>query len=265
MKNINSKKPSGAITRGKTTKNRLRQTDHFLLLYDRNLITSQSDSVVVDLGYGFEAVTTLELAEKFWKVNPHLKIIGVEIDLERVEKAKPFESTLLEFRHGGFNIPLRAGETIRFIRAFNVLRQYPEDQVISAWSEMSKGMIDGGILMEGTSNPSGGIWVANILRYKKKNWTSEGLVFFTNFRGELDLDDFKARLPKNLIHRMIPGEMIYSFFENWQTALNVTIGEKSWGDKHWFSAAVSELRRMGINVNTDKKLVNRGFMVLRNF
>jgi len=212
MKNIRSKKPSGTITRGKTTKNRLRQTDHFLLLYDRNLITSQAESVVVDLGYGFEAVTTLELAEKFWKVNPRLKIIGVEIDLERVEKAKVFENPWLEFRHGGFNIPLRAGETIRLIRAFNVLRQYPEDQVNLAWAEMSKGMVEGGILLEGTSNPSGGIWVANILRYQVKDWTNEGLVFFTNFRQELDLDDFKARLPKNLIHRMIPGERIYGFF-----------------------------------------------------
>lgn len=264
MKIVHSKKPLGLITRGKTTRNRLRQTDHFLLLYDRNLISSLSGSIVVDLGYGFEAVTTLEMAERFWMVNPCLRVVGVEIDPERVLNAKPFESPQLEFRHGGFNIPLHSGETIRYIRAFNVLRQYQEMDVVSSWAEMGNGVIEGGILLEGTSTPSGGIWVANILRFKNKAWEKEGLVFFTNFKQTLDLNDFKAVLPKNLIHRMIPGESIFAFFQTWQSALNNTVGEKAWGNKRWFSAAILEMSRLGVNLSTDKKLISRGFLILRS-
>lgn len=261
MPNINrSKKPLGTITRGKTTRNRLRQTDHFILLYDRSLISSSSGGVVVDLGYGFEAVTTLEMAERFAKVNPALKVVGVEIDPERVENAKPFETELICFRRGGFNVPLMVGESIRYTRAFNVLRQYTESEVESAWNEMLIGMDDGGILLEGTSTPSGGIWVANVLRARSGVCVKEGLVFYSNFNQPLDLNDFKAVLPKNYIHRMLPGERINAFFELWQTALNNTIGEKSWGSQAWFRASVMDLYRLGAAVNPDKKFVNRGFL-----
>lgn len=257
---IRPKKPLGTITRGKTARNRLRQTDHFVLLYDRPLISSSRGGVVVDLGYGFEAVTTLELASRLTKVNPALTVVGVEIDPERVENAKPFETKQIQFRRGGFNVPLKMGETIRYMRAFNVLRQYSEGEVTGAWNEMAIGMDEGGLLLEGTSTPSGGIWVANVLRTCSNAWVKEGLVFYSNFHHPLDLNDFKAVLPKNYIHRMVSGEPINGFFEVWKTALNNTIGEKTWGSQAWFRASVAELARLGAAVNTDKKFVNRGFL-----
>lgn len=261
-KPIRPKKPLGNITRGKTARNRLRQTDHFVLLYNRSLVSSSLGGVVVDLGYGFEAVTTLEMAERFGRINPDLTIIGVEIDPERVENAKPYETERVHFRRGGFNVPLLKGETIRYMRAFNVLRQYSEDEVVGAWAEMRNGMDEGGMLLEGTSTPSGGIWVANILRFHSGEWVKEGLVFYSNFHSPLDLNDFRAVTPKNYIHRMIPGERVNTFFERWQTALNNTIGKKTWGSQAWFRASVIELARMGAAVKTDKKFVNRGFLIV---
>ena len=125
-----SKKPEGQPTRGKTAANRLRRVDNFILLYEPSLLTRIDglfrDALFVDLGYGFDARTTLESASRFRQLNPDLKILGVEIDKERVEAALPFVDEKTFFRLGGFNLPLKQGEHVRLIRAFNVLRQYEE-------------------------------------------------------------------------------------------------------------------------------------------
>jgi hypothetical protein len=74
-------KPEGQLTRGKTASNRLRRVDNFLLLYEPSLLTRTDDrfaaSLFVDLGYGFDARTTLESASRFRRVNPNLSILGV--------------------------------------------------------------------------------------------------------------------------------------------------------------------------------------------
>ena len=87
---------------------------------------SSRHSLFVDLGYGFDARTTLESAARFRRVNPDLPILGVEIEKERVEAALPYADEKTFFRLGGFNLPLQKGEHVRLIRAFNVLRQYEE-------------------------------------------------------------------------------------------------------------------------------------------
>ncbi len=101
-----SKKPEGQPTRGKTASNRLRRVDNFILLYEPSLLTRTdglfADAMFVDLGYGFDARTTLESAERFRRVNPDLKILGVEIEKERVEAAWPYADEKTFFRLGGF-------------------------------------------------------------------------------------------------------------------------------------------------------------------
>jgi len=129
QKNV-SKKPVGQPTRGKTVSNRIRRVDNFILLYEPSLLTRTDGlfqhSLFVDLGYGFDARTTLESATRFRRVNPNLPILGVEIDKERVDAALPYADEMTHFRLGGFNLPLQPGESVRLIRAFNVLRQYEE-------------------------------------------------------------------------------------------------------------------------------------------
>jgi tRNA G46 methylase TrmB len=100
-----SKKPEGQPTRGKTASNRLRRVDNFILLYEPSLLTRTdglfADSLFVDLGYGFDARTTLESATRFRRVNPDLRVLGVEIDKERVEAALPYADEKALFRLGG--------------------------------------------------------------------------------------------------------------------------------------------------------------------
>src|SRR5215510_10574196 len=144
-----SKKPEGQPTRGKTASNRLRRVDNFILLYEPSLLSRADglfdDSLYVDLGYGFDARTTLESAARFRRVNPNLKILGVEIDKERVEAALPFADDKTFFRVGGFNLPLMDGEHVRLIRAFNVLRQYDEKEVAPAYEKLAQCVIPGGL------------------------------------------------------------------------------------------------------------------------
>jgi hypothetical protein len=66
--------------------------------------------------------------------------------------------------------------------------------------------------VEGTSDPLGRHWVANVLRRAADApaWQPEALVFSTNFRGGWEPALFQAVLPKNLIHRMTPGEPIWA-------------------------------------------------------
>src|SRR5574339_213398 len=163
-----SKKPEGQPTRGKTASNRLRRVDNFILLYEPSLLTRTdglfADSLFVDLGYGFDARTTLESAALFRKVNPGLRILGVEIDKERVEAALPSVDEKTFFRLGGFNLPLKEGEHVRLIRAFNVLRQYEEEDFAPAYERMVQYVLPGGFMIEGTSNPFGSVWCANVVR-----------------------------------------------------------------------------------------------------
>src|SRR5512147_347630 len=163
-----SKKPEGQSTRGKTAANRLRRVDNFLLLYEPSLLTPGSDpfarALFVDLGYGFDPRTTLESASRFRRLNPDLPILGVEIDKERVDAALPYADEKTFFRLGGFNLPLKEGETVRLIRAFNVLRQYEEKDFAPAYERLGEYVLPGGLMIEGTSNPFGSIWCANVAR-----------------------------------------------------------------------------------------------------
>ncbi len=255
------KKPMGNVTRGKTARNRLRQVDNFLLLYDPGLLKRRDEALFVDLGFGAEAVTTLEMAERFRRLNPELKVLGVEIEPERVAAALPFADECTFFRIGGFNLPLEPGESVRAIRAFNVLRQYDEIEVLPAWKQMACYVQPGGLLIEGTSNPSGAIWAANLLRRESAGWYKEALVFFTNFHLGFDPLEFQTILPKNYIHRVIPGESIFDFFSAWKAAAAETSPMQNWGLRQWYVATAEALARRGYHINLRRKWLSKGWLI----
>jgi len=277
-----SRKPEGKPTRGKTASNRLRRVDNFILLYEPSLL-SRTDglfagSMFVDLGYGFDARTTLESAARFRRVNPDLKILGVEIDRERVAAALPFADDITDFRLGGFNLPLKQGERVRLIRAFNVLRQYEESYFAPAYERLAPYVLPGGLMIEGTSDPFGSIWCANLARKNNhehaetlqprdgslrvtNDWRFEALVFSTNFRTGFDVEEFQTILPKNLIHRVARGEPMYDFFEAWKQTAQQTSAMKAYGAKQWFTAAAKSLAGKGYRINTQMKFLSKGYLV----
>lgn len=260
------KKPEGVITRGKTAPNRLRRADNFVALYDPYLIKRAdgdfSRALFVDLGYGAEATTTLETAERLRRLNPQLRILGVEIDKERVKAAIPFSDDSTFFRLGGFNLPLLPGETVRLIRAFNVLRQYEEADFAPAYERLSQYVLPGGLMIEGTSDPYGRIWVANVARkHPSGGWNFESLTFSTNFRSGFDPSQFQAVLPKNYIHHVVPGETIFDFFEAWKRSTAETVSAKAWGGRQWFIAAAESLAEKGYKISLQKKWLSHGWLI----
>lgn len=240
--------------------------DVFLARYDLKLLTrgdgDYKNAWFVDLGYGAEPSTTLESAARLRKHHPDLPLLGVEIVPERVEAAKEYTNHLTQFRLGGFNLPLRQGEHVRCIRAFNVLRQYQEDEVARTHSLLVSQMLPGGLLVEGTSDPFGRIWVANLLRKGADGSSNqEGLVFSTNFRWGFEPGIFQPVLPKNYIHRMIPGEPIYDFMEVWKAAAQESIGYKEYGLRQWFIESCEALAKKGFNIDTRRKMLKAGYLV----
>ena len=276
-----SRKPEGQPTRGKTTSNRLRRVDNFLLLYEHSLLTRTdglfADARFVDLGYGFDARTTLESASRFRRLNPNLKILGVEIDQERVEAALPFADDKTLFRLGGFNLPLEEGEHVRLIRAFNVLRQYEEKDFAPAYERLAEYVLPGGLMIEGTSNPYGSIWCANLVRRIMESnsslpavkeqapglhkWRHEALVFSTNFRLGFEVEEFQTILPKNLIHRVVKGESIFDFFEAWKAAAAETSAMRTYGARQWFIAAAQRMQERGYRIASEHRWLARGFLI----
>ena len=272
MRNDSIKKPVGEITRGKTAVNRLRRVDNFLSMHERNLLCknfgSSVEAVFVDLGYGAKPYTPLETAYRLRKINPDLRVVGIEIEKERVAFAQKFKKSFVDFRYGGFNLPLQNHfgkiEKARIIRAFNVLRQYSPEQIDEAYENLSSYLLPGGILIDGTSDPYGRIWVTRILRKQENDLKKELLVFSTNFRLPFTVKDFQTILPKSFIHRVVPGEKIYEFFLAWKQAFNESIPLSVWGDRQVFIACAKKLHQKGYPLDMRKKFLSKGFLLLKS-
>lgn len=227
------------MTRGTTNPNRLRRCDRWIAGPQAwRLRRSPASPVVVDLGYGASPTTAVELHDRLRRVRPDVRVVGIEIDPARVAAGKPLERDGLSFRLGGFEIPLEAGARPMVVRAFNVLRQYAEDEVPAAWALVQERLAPDGLLVDGTCDEIGrrAAWVAVDAR---------GPVSLTiSLRmGGLDRpSDVAERLPKVLIHRNVPGEPIHAFLADLDRAWARHAPQSSWGARQRFLAALSELR-----------------------
>ncbi|MGO4615147.1 class I SAM-dependent methyltransferase [Nocardia sp. 2YAB30] len=194
-------KPVGTITRGTTGVNRLRRSDRWLI-HDE-LVTTRlrdtADPLVVDLGYGASPWTTFELAARLQRVRTDVRVVGLEIDPQRVVPSRDG----VAFARGGFEL---AGLRPVLVRAFNVLRQYPEAAVPDAWSTIRSGLAPDGLLVDGTCDELGRrcAWVL-LDRAGPRSLT----LAWDPFTVERP-SDIAERLPKVLIHRNIPGEPVHA-------------------------------------------------------
>ncbi|GIH08758.1 hypothetical protein Rhe02_68250 [Rhizocola hellebori] len=193
----------GEITRGTTNPNRLRRVDRWIAWRCASLLTP--GSLVVDLGYGASPITTVELGNRLPSA---VEVVGLEIDPARVAAAKPFERPGLRFGRGGFEL---GGLRPVVVRAFNVLRQYDESAVASAWRTMTGQLAADGFLVEGTCDELGRICVWATLRAGS---TEPESISFAAKLSTLDNPAiFAERLPKALIHHNIAGEPIHTLLQ----------------------------------------------------
>lgn len=231
--------PIGSITRGTTGTNRLRRVDRWIAR-SRAFVRAEHP-LVVDLGFGASATTTLELHQRLARVRPDVEVVGIEIDPGRVRTAAAYERAGVTFRRGGFEVPLDGSRSATIIRAFNVLRQYDESEVLGHWHRMAQRLEPGGVLVEGTCNEIGRVasWV---------DVTSAGpqsLTISLRLSG-LDSPMIAAeRLPKVLIHRNVSGEGVHELLTALDDQWQRQAGLSAYGPSQRFIQSVRGLRDAG--------------------
>jgi hypothetical protein len=228
-------RPVGAVTRGTTSLRRLRRPERWLFDTHPGLVRTPH-LVAVDLGFGAVPVTTASLHARLMAVNPTASVVGLEIDPARVASAAAWTAPQLRFECGGFEL---AGLRPHLVRAFNVLRQYDEDDVAGAWSLMTAQLRPGGLVIEGTCDESGrlGAWVTLDAAGPR------ALTLVLDARSAPST--VAARLPKALIHRNVEGERVHRLLtdldDQWTRAAPVSV----FSAHQRISAAVRGLAALG--------------------
>ena len=229
----------GLPTRGTTNANRLRRVDRWLLATQLPRLRDAAHPLVVDLGYGSSAVTTLELVERLGPAVDGLEVVGLEIDPARVEAvAADRDPPRVDFRLGGFEL---AGLRPVLVRAFNVLRQYDEESAARAWETMCGGLAPGGVVVEGTCDEWGrrSAWVA---------LDADGPLTLTLSARVSDIaapSDLAERLPKALIHHNVPGQPVHEFLRAFDAAWAAAAALSAFGARQRWAAAVDALAGQG--------------------
>jgi len=231
--------PIGQVTRGTTGTNRLRRVDRWIA--QLAALRRATDPLVVDLGYGASATTTLELHQRLARVRADVEVLGLEIEPARVRVAAASARSGVSFALGGFEVPLPAGRRATVIRALNVLRQYEESEVLDAWQLMVSRLQPGGVLVEGTCNEVGRVasWV---------DATAAGPRTLTVALRLADVEKpsiVAERLPKVLIHRNVPGEAVHAYLAalDQQWLVHAPLGV--YGPSQRWVAVAASMRMLG--------------------
>ena len=196
--------------------------------------------VFVDLGLGRQPWTTLESAAALAPLAPSLRVVGVDMDEDCVRAAAAHAGPGLHFRRGGFHLPLLPEERALVVRAMNVLRQYPAAAVPAAHAALGDALLPGGLLLEGSSDRDGGVLVAHLLRQTPQGLHREALLFYTDFSRGFAPILFRDWLPRDLRHRVRPGEPIHTFFATWTAAWERVRGRGLRAPPTAFAASIQE-------------------------
>jgi hypothetical protein len=70
-------------------------------------------------------------------------------------------------------------------------------------------------------------------------------------------------LPKDLIHRVVTNDPIYTFFVAWRQAAAITVGQGVWGARAWFVAAAEYLAQTGYAINLRPHWLRKGFLICK--
>jgi hypothetical protein len=236
--------PVGQVTRGTTGTNRLRRVDRWIARSPA--LRRAADPLVVDLGFGASAVTTLELRARLARARPDVEVVGLEIDPERVARARAQLAAApipgVSFARGGFEVPLPEGRAPAIIRAMNVLRQYDEGEVPDAWRRMATRLAPGGVLVEGTCDEIGRVvtWVQIGVDAAPRTLTVS-----LRLAG-LERPSIAAeRLPKALIHHNVPGERIHDYITALDRCWERAAAQSPYGPVARWTAAMASLADAG--------------------
>jgi hypothetical protein len=217
----------------------------------RIALQAADEPLVVDLGYGALPVTTLELATRLRAVRADVRVVGLEIDPERVVPPQGG----VEFGLGGFEL---AGHRPVLVRAFNVLRQYPVEAVDAAWSAMRTRLAPGGLIVDGTCDELG----------RRCGWVlldGGGPVSLTLTCDPFAIDrpsDLAERLPKVLIHHNVSGQPINTLLVAADRAWAGVAGHGVFGPRERWRAMLRALRDHGWPVEPPRRRMRDGLLTV---
>lgn len=241
-------RPRGMATRGTTHPNRLRRVDRWLVAACADRLRAAADPLVVDLGFGATPVTAVELRGRLAVIRPDVRVVGLEIDPERVAAAAPAaDPPGLTFARGGFEL---AGLRPVLVRAFNVLRQYDESEVAAAWRAMTGALAPGGAVVEGTCDELGRLaaWVLLDAAAAPEPPGPRTLTLAARLSTLDSPAELAQRLPKALIHHNVPGQPVHALIrtldEGWRDAAPYA----AFGPRQRWRRAVEALRIAGWTV-----------------
>lgn len=222
----------GVPTRGTTAPNRLRRVDRWLSWALAGPLSATDSPLVVDLGFGTSPVTTMELAARLQARYPSVRVLGLEIDADRVAAAQEAaQPPGLQFARGGFEL---AGTAPVVVRAMNVLRQYDESSVAPAWEAMCA---SGATVIDGTCDEVGrrACWL------RVEQGAAVSLTLSAHLPSLSRPSELAERLPKALISRNVAGEPIHTLLQafdgQWAAAAALT----AFGARQRWIAAVRGL------------------------
>ncbi len=168
----------------------------------------------VDVGLGQQAHTTREWATWLRGRWPHVSVVGIDNLPERVQSARAHTpADGLRYEVGAFVPP--GQQPLRLVRALNLLRGYPEGEVRAAWRAMGRGLLPGGLLVEGGTDKTGSVLVTHLLRRTDTGLEHEAMLFATDLSRGFAPAMFRGVLPRLVRSRDGPGLAVRGFLDRW--------------------------------------------------
>ncbi len=190
---------------------------------------------IVDVGYGETPITTIELARAVQQVNAEVRVFGIERETPTAESQVRHVDQLHQLhqhspspRGGegrGEGVTLLAGDfatcaslaPAAVVRAMNVLRGYREEEVEEIHAALGAGLVEGGLLLEGSTDTEGHVTVVWVMRKRSGALVREALLFHTDFTRGFSPWLFRDWLPRDLRRRAQPGTAIHSLLAAWDS------------------------------------------------
>jgi hypothetical protein len=210
------------VTRGKTRPGRLRLLDPYVAAQHGGVCGRYfGDEVAVDavdVGIGARPDTTIALHRALRSVDPAVRTYGLDVDAERVAALDAAGEEGVEGVVGGFEA--RFDAPIGTVRAANVLRQYALDRVSPALAAMGRWLEPGGLLVEGSTDKTGGRGVFRELGRLDGGLQPNALIFVFDVHGS---GGFAPRaltpyLPRGMGWHGHPGPAVAPLLAAWTAA-----------------------------------------------
>ncbi len=228
--------PDRAV-RARTRAGRLAFTERWVERFERGrLVTTPR---VIDFGFGETPVTSLEWAEALNREGPGppaVTVVAVERDEARAHNAKVHECETVRVVVGGFEVLPTLGPAA-VVRAMNVLRAYPAHDVPDAHRALVSPLVDGGVVLEGSSDTEGHVSTFYVLRRRGLQILREALVFHTDFARGFSPWLFRDWLPRDVRRTVRPATPLHDFFERWHAAFERARGSADLTTRFELSAA----------------------------